>query len=59
MPKLTVAAVANGTIYLLGSSGESDRFSPIVEALDTGFRAVEAKDKLSTRWGDLKKSDKR
>lgn len=57
--KTTVAAVANGTIYLLGGRGESGRFSPVVEALDTGFRAVEAKDKLSTRWGELKKSDKR
>jgi N-acetylneuraminic acid mutarotase len=59
MPKLTVAAVANGTIYLLGGRGESGRFSPVVEAYDTGFRAVDAEGKLSTRWGELKKSDKR
>ena len=56
-PKLTVAAVANGTIYLLGGRGESGRFSPIVEAYDTGFRAVDAKGKVSTRWGALKKTN--
>ena len=61
-PKMTVAAVANGTIYLLGGSGDGPKgrneFSPVVEAFDTGFRAVDAKGKFSTRWGALKKSNK-
>ena len=59
-PKVTVAAVANGTIYLLGGSGDGPKgrneFSPVVEAYDTGFRAVDASGKHSTRWGELKKS---
>ena len=58
-PKMTVAAVANGTIYVLGGSGNGPKgrneFSPVVEAYDTGFRAVDAKGKYSTRWGSLKK----
>lgn len=58
-PKVTVAAVANGTIYLLGGRGDGPKgrneFSPGVEAYDTGFRAVDAKGKYSTRWGTLKK----
>ena len=58
--KMTVAAVANGTIYLLGGSGDGPKgrneFSPVVEAYDTGFRAVDAKGKYSTRWGTLKKN---
>ena len=56
-PKTTTAAVANGTIYTLGGliGKLSDfRFSPIVEAFDTGFRAVTAYGKLSTSWGELK-----
>ncbi len=58
-PKMTVAAVANGTIYLLGGSGDGPKgrnhFSPVVEAYDTGFRAVDAKGKRATRWGEIKK----
>ena len=56
-PKATIAAVVNGRIYLLGGFiGKLTDFifSPIVEAYDTGFRAVTAKDKLSTSWGELK-----
>ena len=60
-PKMTVAAFANGKIYLLGGTGKGSKgrneFSPVVEALDTGFRAVDASGKLSTRWGTLKKSN--
>ena len=60
-PKMTVAAVADGTIYLLGGSGDGPKgrneFSPVVEAYDTGFRAVDASGKLSTRWGTLKRSN--
>ena len=61
-PKMTVAAVANGTIYLLGGSGDGPKgrneFSPVVEAYDTGFRAVDAQGQTSsTRWGALKKSN--
>ena len=53
--KTTTAAVANGTIYTLGGVIDSNfRFSPIVEAFDTGFRAVTAKGKLLTYWGALK-----
>jgi len=55
--KTTVAAAVNGTIYVLGGFITSTRFSPTVEAFDTGFRAVNPKGKLSTRWGKLKKSD--
>ena len=54
---MTVAAVANGTIYLLGSTDKNYRFSPAVEAFDTGFRAVDAKGKHSTRWGEIKRPD--
>ena len=50
----TVVAV-NGTIYTLGGViGNDFRFSPIVEAFDTGFRAVTARGKLLTHWGKLK-----
>ena len=55
--KMTTAVVANGTIYLLGGRVELNKFLPVVEAYDTGFRAVDAKGKHSTRWGTLKKSD--
>ena len=57
MAKTTTAVVANGTIYLLGGRGKSRRFSPEVEAFDTGFRAVDAKGKYPTRWGEIKKPD--
>ncbi|MDE0468577.1 MAG: hypothetical protein OYL97_16120 [Candidatus Poribacteria bacterium] len=51
------AVVVNGTIYTLGSfigGVGGGKFSPIVEAFDTDFRAVTAKGKLSTNWGELK-----
>ena len=54
IPNLIMAAVANGKIYTLGSIVGDFRFSPIVEAFDTGFRAVTAKGKLLTYWGELK-----
>lgn len=58
-PKVTTAVVANGTIYLLGGSGDGPKgrneFTPVVEAYDTGFRAVDAKGKRATRWGEIKK----
>ncbi len=54
--KTTMTVVVNGTIYALGGYMGAGRFSPIVEAYDTGFRPVEAKDKLPTHWGELKKS---
>ena len=51
------AAAVNGRIYVLGGTGEDGRgpkfFSDVV-VYDTGFRAVEANGKLSTRWGKLK-----
>ena len=51
----TTAVVVNGTIYTLGGViGNDFRFSPIVEAFDTGFRAVTASGKLLTHWGELK-----
>ena len=53
--KTATATVVNGTIYLLGGFIGNGRYSPVVEAFDTGFRAVSAKDKRSTRWGSLKK----
>ena len=54
IPKSTTAAIANGKIYTLGGIIGDFRFSPIVEAFDTGFRAVTAKGKLLTYWGELK-----
>ena len=48
-----VAAV-NGNIYIFGGKTEDGELSPIVEVFDTGFRAVTAKGKLPTRWGELK-----
>ena len=57
IPKTTTSAVANGTIYLFGGFLDNRGFSPIVEAFDTGFLAVDPKDKLPISWGELKKSD--
>lgn len=56
-PKTTTAVVVNGTIYLLGGWLDSinSLFSPIVEAYDTGFLAVDPKGKLPKPWGELKK----
>ena len=48
-----VAAV-NGNIYVLGGKDKDRKLSPIVEVFDTGFRNVEAREKLPTRWGQLK-----
>ena len=57
IPKTTTAvAVVKGTIYALGGLKDGGQFSPIVEAYDTGFLAVDPKDKLLTHWGELKKS---
>ena len=50
------AAAVNGKIYVLGGYGEDREFSPDVVVFDTRFRAVTAKGKLFTRWGELKKS---
>lgn len=55
--KTTTPTVANDTIYLFGGILDQGGFSPIVEAFDTGFLAVTPKDKLQTRWGELKKSN--
>ena len=54
IPKATTVVVVNGTIYTLGGVLDGFTFSPIVEAFDTGFRAVTAKGKLLTHWGELK-----
>ena len=56
IPKTTRAVVVKGTIYALGGLKDGGQFSPIVEAFDTGFLAVDPKDKLLTHWGELKKS---
>ncbi len=62
-PKEAMAAVVvKGTIYVLGGIEGVDgkfttfKFTPIVEAYDTGFLSVDPKDKLLTHWGKLKKS---
>ena len=59
IPKATTAVVVNGTIYLLGGWLDNGIFSPIVEAYDTGFLAVNPKGKLRSRWGELKKLEGR
>jgi len=54
--------IVNGYIYAIGGSPNGvgnlpvPAF-PIVEAYDTGFRAVEAEGKLPTIWGRLKRGD--
>ena len=48
-----VAAV-NGKIYAFGGYTEDLELLPTVEVFDTGFRNVEARGKLPTRWGELK-----
>ena len=55
--KIAPAVAVNGVIYVLGGFVKSTRFSQAVETYDTGFRSVNPKDKLSTRWGELKKSN--
>ena len=57
IPKSAPVVAANGVIYLLGGFVRGQRFTHSVEAFDTGFRAVNPKDKLPTRWGELKKSN--
>ncbi len=52
--RTTTPVVVKGTIYVLGGMQAGPKFSPIVEAYNTGFRAVTAKGKLSTNWGKLK-----
>ena len=49
----SVAAV-NGKIYAFGGYDKDWELSPMVEVFDTGFRNVEARGKLPTRWGELK-----
>ena len=44
----------NGNVYIFGGKTEDLELSPIVEVFDTGFRNVEARGKLPTRWGELK-----
>ena len=44
----------NGKIYTFGGYTADWELSPIVEVFDTGFRNVEARGKLPTRWGELK-----
>ena len=46
------ASVVNGKIYVIGSYQPVK--TPVVEEYDTGSRAVEAKGKLPTLWGQLK-----
>ena len=53
------AAAVNGKIYILGSERENGERSLDVEVFDTGFRAVTATGKLSTRWGELKAEEQR
>ena len=51
------AAAVNGRIYVFGGAGDIGKgleLFPDVVVYDTGFRAVEAAGKLSTRWGALK-----
>ena len=55
-PKVAPAVAVNGIIYVLGGFVRG-RFSQAVQTFDTGFRAVNPKDKLSTRWGELKESN--
>lgn len=50
------AATVNGKIYVVGGFKEGFQFVPDVVAFDTGFRAVTAKGKLVTHWGELKKA---
>ena len=48
------SAIVNGEIYVLGGIGKNREFFTNVIVFDTGFRAVEAMNKLSTLWGELK-----
>ena len=56
------AEVVNGRIYVFGGTGDIGKgweLFPDVVVYDTGFRAVEANGKLSTRWGELKAEPQR
>ena len=53
--KVTKAVVVKGTIYALGGQVDREQFSSVVEAFDTGFLAVDPKNKLLIPWGELKK----
>ncbi len=55
IPKIGKSVAVNGVIYVLGGFVRG-RFSNVVHTFDTGFRAVNPKDKLPTHWGELKKS---
>ncbi len=57
VPRIAPAVAVNGVIYVLGGFVRGQRFSHAVEAFDTGFRAVNPKDKLSTLWGEFKKAN--
>lgn len=48
------AAAVNGKIYVFAGYQQGGVLFSDVFVFDTGFHAVEAKDKLSTRWGELK-----
>ena len=48
------AAVVDEIIYVFGGRGENwEQFTSVV-AFGTGFHAVMARNKLATRWGELK-----
>lgn len=47
-------AAINGKIYVFGGRGEDRELLTNVLVFDTGFRAVKAAGKFSTRWGELK-----
>ena len=48
------AAVVNGSIYVFGGRGENREQFTSVFVFGTGFHAVMARNKLATRWGELK-----
>ena len=48
------AAAVNGKIYVFAGYNREEGFIPDVVVFDTGFRAVTAVGRLSTRWGELK-----
>jgi len=54
-PRANLSTVAvNGFIYAIGGHNDFDQQLSTVEAYDTGFRVVEAKEKLAMMWGRLK-----
>ena len=56
IPKTTTPIVVKGMIYAFGGLKDGAVFSPVVEAYDTGFLAIDPRDKLLIHWGELKKS---